>query len=670
MVFMAISRGLRRWLVAGAIVGGIVAGIAGGISPGDTPIAMGSAWTFHQIVPGVAGTGSPDGADGVTVSDMDGDGLLDIATGHEQGLRATLSFNPGPADVESPWPTLTLPNGVNSCSVEDVALADVDGDGAKDVVIACETGAVRVSIFFAPAPPNTRGELLNAANWTQVDIAASAGNRSMRAVVANIDGVAGNEIVVGGKESSGPCVAAAVGYYASGTPSVQASWGAATFTSVNPAGWIMQMYVQDLDGDTDLDIVYSDREPIDCPTPGGSNQGITVIKANSPGVFAAPVTYLAGEGDHKWFSLFDWDEDTDLDIIDCRSAAGGINTSQILLNGGSFNSFPTSIPIGMPAGSGQCQHVVAADLDDDGQTDLAYSNAQAQGLLGFSWFRVTGDPLSPKLTRGSISGTLSAIADVKFDNTYCDADIDGDGDLDCFATEQHLTSGSGPGLGVGYFESPLLVFTAPTQVNCTQLTAGSQTSPDAASYNTASVSPAANRVVLAVVQTAAGAGPVAPTATGNGLTWVQERTVTFSTRRMTALRAMGSPSAGAITFDFGGQTQTSAIWQVFECSNVDTGGTNGSEAIPQSVSATVAAGTTVTSTLAALAGATSRHLCFVGLDIASSVTPDADLVEISDASVAAGASTLESQTALNQVACTPTFSSANGAALSLEVKAP
>lgn len=663
---------LKRWLVAGGIVSGIIAGIVAGINPGDTPIAMSQAWQFHAIVPGVAGTGNPDGADGVTVSDMDGDGLLDIATGYEQGLRASLSFNPGPADVESPWPTVTLPNGSNLCSAEDIALADVDGDGAKDIVAACETGTVRVSIFFAPAPPNTRGELLNAANWTQVDIAASAGNRSMRVIVANIDGAAGNEIIVGGKESSGPCVAASVGYYASATPAVQASWGAATFTSVNPAGWVMQMYVQDLDGDTDVDIVYSDREPIDCPTPGGANQGITVIKATSPGVFAAPVVYLSGEGDHKWFSLFDWDGDTDLDIVDCRSNTTPVNTSQILLNGGSFNSFPTAIPIGMPSQSGQCQHVVATDLDADSQADLVYSNAQAQSLHGVSWFRVSGSVLAPKLTRGTISGVLSLVADVKWDNQYCDSDIDGDGDKDCFGTEQHLASGTGPGLGPGYWESPLLTFTAPTQVGCALLTAGSSTT-DGLTFTSASVSPGANRPVLAVVQSAAGAGPVAPTIDGTamGLSWVQEETVTFSTRRMTLFRALAaSPAAGQVVFNFGAQSQTSAIWQIVECTNADTGGTSASEAIVQSVTQTVAAGTTLTATLAALQGSTSRHICWVGLDIASSVTPDADLVEFSDASVAAGASTLEGQTALNQVACTPTFASSNAGAIAIEVKAP
>jgi hypothetical protein len=672
---MALSRGMKRWLVASALVSGLVSSLLVGLNPGD-PIPMKTAWSMHQIVAGVAGTGNPDGADGVDWSDVDGDGLLDVATGHEQGLRGTLAFNPGPTAVETAdWPHVTLPTS-NLCAIEDVVIGDVDGDGAKDLVFACDALIVGASICFSPAPPNTRSELLNDANWNCVNITAAAGNRHMRAVVADIAGDSAMEIITGGKESSGPCVAAAVGYYSNATPTNQASWASATFTSLNPAGWVMNMYVQDLDGDTFVDIVYSDREPIDCPTPGGGNQGITVLKATSKGVFAAPVVHLAGEGDHKWFTLTDWDGDTDLDIVDCRSTAL-LNTSQVLLNGGSFNSFGTTIEIEQPANVGQCQHVCANDVDEDGAAtkDLVFSYSNAQGLSAMAWLRGGGTPLSPTFTRGEISGVLDADSDVKMDNLRCDIDIDGDGDDDVSSTEQHVPAGTGPGLGVLYFESPLHSFTelASSDVSCTLLTAGSNTT-DANNFNVASISPTANRPLYLVVQSAQGTGPNAPAVDGTamGLTWVQERTVAYSTRRLTVLRALGaSPVAGAPNITFGGQTQTSAIWQIVECEGADTGGTSASEATPQSASATVAAGTTLTATLpGALNGSTSRLLCWVGLDIASSVTPDADLLEFSDASVAAGASTLEGQGALDQTACTPTFSSANAGAIVIEVKAP
>jgi hypothetical protein len=63
-----------------------------------------------------------------------------------------------------------------------------------------------------------------------------------------------------------------------------------------------------------------------------------------------------------------------------------------------------------------------------------------------------------------------------------------------------------------------------------------------------------------------------------------------------------SPSSGAITIDFAGQTQTDVIWSVEQCSGMDTTGTNGSGAVVQSavnnVAGTFSTGT-FTVTLAA-----------------------------------------------------------------------
>lgn len=658
-----------RWYFPGAagvfLVGALTFGLLSG-GPVTVPsTGTAPAWAVHQITVGSSGAGNLDGADGVDLSDVDGDGLLDVTSGYEQGLRATLSFNPGPSLVESEWPKVTFPAAGNLCSAEDVIIADLDGDGAKDVIAACETGAVRVTIFFAPAPPNTRSELLTASNWTQVDITASAGNRSMRAAVANLDGDPAMELLVGGKESSGPCVAANVGYYDNATPTDQGSWASATFEAVRAVGWVMQMYAADLNGDTFTDIVYSDREPIDCPTPGGTNQGITWLEGDGAGNYT-PHAIIASEGDHTWFTLVDWDGDTDLDITDCRSNAS-LNVSQVLLNNGSFAAF-TPLAVAQPTRVGRCQHFSPADFDDDGILDAMFSYNNAPSLSGVAGQRNSGSPTVLSLARAEVSGVLSPL-DTKFDNMLW-ADVDGDGDIDAVTSEQHVPAGTGPGLGVVYFENPTLTFVAPppaAEVSCTSLTAGSSTT-DGTVFTTASISPAANAAIYVAVQSAVGTGPAAPATTGNSLTYAQEETVTFSTRRLTVFRAMGaSPSTGAITFTFG-VSQTSAIWSVIQCTGVDTGGTNASAATVQSVTATATGGTTLTTTLAALGGATNRIVTWVGLDISSTVTPDADFLEITDGNVAAGASTLESETALNQTQTTPTFSTANAGAISIEVK--
>lgn len=119
---------------------------------------------------------------------------------------------------------------------------------------------------------------------------------------------------------------------------------------------------------------------------------------------------------------------------------------------------------------------------------------------------------------------------------------------------------------------------------------------DLAAYATASITPTANRLVLAAVFNEGAGVDETPTLTGNGLTWVQ--IVTFedggANNRFTVFRAMGAaPSAGAVTIDFGGLTQTRCGWSIIEFAAVDTSGTNGSGAVVQSKTAT---GTGTTST--------------------------------------------------------------------------
>jgi hypothetical protein len=116
------------------------------------------------------------------------------------------------------------------------------------------------------------------------------------------------------------------------------------------------------------------------------------------------------------------------------------------------------------------------------------------------------------------------------------------------------------------------------------LTAGSTLNPSS-SFATASIAPNGGDLVLAFAASVRGGGPAAPTASGNGLTWNRVASVRdggAGNSRITCFRAMGpAPSAGPLTFDFGGQQQSACAWSVFEYDQVDLTGTNGSGAVPQ-----------------------------------------------------------------------------------------
>ena len=109
-------------------------------------------------------------------------------------------------------------------------------------------------------------------------------------------------------------------------------------------------------------------------------------------------------------------------------------------------------------------------------------------------------------------------------------------------------------------------------------------STDATSYATASITPGTSELELVAVVNSKGTTPDTPTITG----YTQVATVTYASiaapqRRVTLLRYLNSsPSAGALTIDFAGATQTGCAWAISDFSGVDTGGSNGANAVVQS----------------------------------------------------------------------------------------
>jgi hypothetical protein len=681
IVTAATAGAIYAWLFRGAPQPGVVVVRP----PGPVQIDLLQEWDRHIIIAGLDGTGQPDGADGVDVRDIDGDGLPEVATGHEQGLRMTVAKHPGIASVRAPWSFVTLGASPNLCNPEDAVFGDLDADGNIDAVAACETGSVSLEAFFAPTPPTS---ILTAGNWDRETLPNSAAKSAMRIQIVDIAGDSMPEIVVGGKERSGPCRHTSVGYYeSSGDPRVGSTW---THVEIEPAGWVMQLYVQDVNNDGRKDIVYSDRERIDCDFADvagidNTKRGIRWLEnlGGDPPAFADhPITVV--EGDWKWFHLVDWEGDGDLDVVGCASSPT-TNKSEIWINQGGFALW-SNIPVTQPSNVGQCQHATAYDLDQDFIRDIQFSYSNAPELSGVVWQKNVGSHLVPSWARGEISGvhTPADGPDIKFDNMAW-VDLDVDGDLDVVTTEQHAIDGNGPGFGVDWYENPLgpapatpLPDAAPPAgrdtIVASVLTSGSSTTPDGATQATASISPSANCLILAAVQSAQGAGPPPASATGNGLTWEQVATVAFSSgsaRRQTVLRAMGaSPSAGAVTFDFAGATQSSFSWSILQFCGVNTSGVNGSGAVIQSVTATASATTTITGTLPSpIEHPNNMEVAYTGVDINGALSPDPDWAELTDHAIGAGNQGYSSQTATEQDVCTSTFATAGSSILMLEIKA-
>jgi len=107
-------------------------------------------------------------------------------------------------------------------------------------------------------------------------------------------------------------------------------------------------------------------------------------------------------------------------------------------------------------------------------------------------------------------------------------------------------------------------------ITSTVLTSGSS-STDALFVETGTITPQPNRALFAAIESGTAVGAV-PTASGNGLTWVQIASVPFANkaRRLTVFRAMhATPTAGKIRFTFP-QTQVSFAWSVIQLDGIDT----------------------------------------------------------------------------------------------------
>jgi hypothetical protein len=167
---------------------------------------------------------------------------------------------------------------------------------------------------------------------------------------------------------------------------------------------------------------------------------------------------------------------------------------------------------------------------------------------------------------------------------------------------------------------------------------------DSSGYGTPSISPTANRLILAWIASTGSGGvggptPSTPSLTGAGMTWTYVWDVVNVGVKITLFRALSaSPGSGSLSALFGGglEVQTNFGAQIAEFSGVDTSGTNGSGAVLQpggGTNTTFASNTSITFTFTsplsnpnnAVAGALYR------VNTGGQTNPGAGFTELGDA---------------------------------------
>lgn len=381
---------------------------------------QGKPWKRHVI------DDASRGADGARLRDVNGDGLLDLVTGWEEGGQVRVCLHPGKTQVRERWPSVMVGK---VGAPEDAVFVDLDGDGAVDVVSSCEGKTNAVFVHWAPSD---KTRLLDPAAWkTEAFPAVKGMCQWMFCEPIQIDGKRGIDLVVGGKNKNGQ-----IGWLESpANPRDLSAW---KYHPLMRAGWIMSLVAVDMNGDKHEDIVISDRR--------GKNSGCLWLQNPGPGPEQSKpwkIHRIGPKGDEVMFlDVADLDRDGKVDIL--------VPTFDRKLH---FFRQKTSTdwdhhPIAFPAGTGSGKAIRVADIDLDGKLDLVVACANAKNLRGIVWMSARKSVFDEVWDVHDLSG----VGGVKFDLIQL-VDLDGDGDLDVINTEE-AAAGAGKGLGVVWYENP------------------------------------------------------------------------------------------------------------------------------------------------------------------------------------------------------------------------
>jgi hypothetical protein len=359
-----------------------------------------ASWTRHTI------DDSSRGADGVRLHDADGDGLLDIVTGWEEGGVVRLYKNPGAGKAREKWPTFKVGSAPN---VEDAVMADLDGDGFTDVISSSEGKTRTMFVHWGTSRDLKKSE------WKTEAVPASVKSMMwMFALPMQIDGRHGLEIFAGGKGEG-----AELGWWeAPARPRQLSDW---RWHRLREVGWLMSLASSDMDGDGDLDLVFSDRK--------GPRTGCFWLENPGTEKIAGPwVEHAIGAGGSEamFLSLGDVDGDGLQDVVVAVKPKELLFLRRLSRDGQRWQTER----IQLPENSGNAKAVSIGDLDLDGRADLVFTCEGAdKGKSGVMW--LSKDRAQNKWLPHDISGPDG----IKHDLAPL-LDLDGDGDLDVITCEE------------------------------------------------------------------------------------------------------------------------------------------------------------------------------------------------------------------------------------------
>mgnify|MGYP000176864241 CR=1 FL=1 len=405
------------------------------------------AWREHLIDDPLIAGFALSGSDGLVVGDIDGDGLEDIVSVHESDSEYDSSaydpdYVPDAAghvriafrSAEGlAWDSITLAEGADTPAPEDVAIADLNGDGLLDVIVAAELS--HLIYLQNPGPERVR----QGSAWPRLILPMTQGNGSyIRVFLAdrNDDGKPEALAANKGAQRPGPedyARATPVSLFSFvGDPLAPESWD-----EVELGRFSVPQNAEpvDLDDDGDLDVLVGSR---------GENR-LVWFENQSDGTHFRFVEHAIGivgaSASGFNFAYADMNQDGRLDIVTAVGLAT-LPSTLAWLEQPLRRDLPwISHPIGTLTPD-SITGIAAVDIDGDGDSDVfvgsyssgsreedaALSDIDLNAAMGrLAWFENLGTAQGWR--RHDVSRRVRGMFD-----KFVARDVDHDGDLDLFGT--------------------------------------------------------------------------------------------------------------------------------------------------------------------------------------------------------------------------------------------
>jgi hypothetical protein len=317
--------------------------------------------SIFSLAPTYGSGGS--GAFSVAAADVNGDGKLDLIVTNscdDSNCDGTVGVLLGNGDG-------TFQAAVNYSSgfdTESVAVADVNGDGKPDLLVANECSS-------ANCTNGSVGVLLGNGDGTfqAVITYSSGGYDSWSLAVGDINGDGKPDLIVTNFCVDDNCSS-------DGTVGVLLSNGDGTFQPVvtydSGGNRSFSVVVRDVNGDGKPDLLVANN----CASDDCANGSVGVLLGKGDGTFQSPVTYDSGGFEAQSVAVADVNGDGKLDLLVANAiclnvgACGTGSVGVLLGNGdGTFQSVVTYASGGFSAAS-----LKVADVNGDGRPDLLVTN--------------------------------------------------------------------------------------------------------------------------------------------------------------------------------------------------------------------------------------------------------------------------------------------------------